>query len=155
MTTNMQTKMFKVLYANYLKRLFLLTIFLLALFVLCHYCWPFLLSPFCIYLIIFFLVVMAGSHAIVLQADAERLAYVSEEGADAEAQRKAVMDTEKKFIRRYLVATTVKLLLFLVLLVAYAFTNRGDMLRFGLNFIVLYLIYSVFEVFILKKPVLK
>ena len=98
---------------------------------------------------------MAGSHAIVLQADAERLAYVSEEGADAEAQRKAVMDTEKKFIRRYLVATTVKLLLFLVLLVAYAFTNRGDMLRFGLNFIVLYLIYSVFEVFILKKPVLK
>ncbi|MBQ6666624.1 MAG: hypothetical protein IJM65_00755 [Bacteroidales bacterium] len=151
----MKTKIFRDLYSKYLKRLFLLTIFILALFVLCSHCWPFLLSPFCIYLIIFFLVVMAGTHAIVLQADAERLSYVSEEGADAETQRKAIMDTEKKFIRRYLIATTVKLMLFLVLLVAYAFTNRDDMLRFGLNFIVLYLIYSIFEVLILKKPLLK
>ncbi len=151
----MKTKIFRDLYSKYLKRLFLLTIFILALFVLCSHCWPFLLSPFCIYLIIFFLVVMAGTHAIVLQADAERLSYVSEEGADAETQRKAIMDTEKKFIRRYLIATTVKLMLFLVLLVAYAFTNRDDILRFGLNFIVLYLIYSIFEVLILKKPLLK
>ncbi len=151
----MKTKIFRELYSKYLKRLFLLTIFILAVFVLCSHCWPFLLSPFCIYLIIFFLVVMAGTHAIVLQADAERLSYVSEEGADAETHRKAVMDTEKKFIRRYLIATTVKLMLFLVLLVVYAFTNRDDILRFGLNFIVLYLIYSIFEVVILKKPLLK
>ena len=151
----MKTKIFRDLYSKYLNRLFLLTIFILALFVLCSHCWPFLLSPFCIYLIIFFLVVMAATHAIVLQADAERLSYVSEEGADAETQRKAIMDTEKKFIRRYLIATTVKLMLFLVLLVAYAFTNRDDILRFGLNFIVLYLIYSIFEVLILKKPLLK
>ena len=151
----MKTKIFRELYSKYLKRLFLLTISILAVFVLCSHCWPFLLSPFCIYLIIFFLVVMAGTHAIVLQTDAERLSYVSEEGADAETHRKAVMDTEKKFIRRYLIATTVKLMLFLVLLVVYAFTNRDDILRFGLNFIVLYLIYSIFEVVILKKPLLK
>ena len=69
----MKTKIFRDLYSKYLKRLFLLTIFILALFVLCSHCWPFLLSPFCIYLIIFFLVVMAATHAIVLQADAERL----------------------------------------------------------------------------------
>lgn len=147
--------MFKELYLKYLKRLSMLTIFLLALFVLCHYCWPFLLSPFCVYLIVLFLVVMAGTHAIVLQADAERLAYKPEEEADAETQRNAVMDTEKKFIRRYLIATTIKLMVFLVLLVTYAFANRADMLRFGLNFIVIYLIYSIFEVVILKRPLLK
>jgi hypothetical protein len=98
---------------------------------------------------------MAGTHAIVLQADAERLACLPEEGTDAEEQRKVLVDTEKKFIRRYLIATIIKLMVFLVVLVGYAFANRADMLRFGLNFIVIYLIYSIFEVVILKKPLLK
>lgn len=147
--------MFKELYLKYLKRLFLLTIFMLAAFVFCHYCFPYVLSPFCIYLIIIFLVLMAGTHAIVLQADAERLAYEPEPGTDAEAQRKALTEMEKKFVRRYLLATTIKIFVILVMLVAYAFTNRADMLRFGLNFIFIYLVYSLFEIFILKKPLLK
>ena len=62
---------------------------------------------------------------------------------------------EKKFVRRYLLATTIKIFVILVMLVAYAFTNRADMLRFGLNFIFIYLVYSLFEIFILKKPLLK
>ena len=91
----------------------------------------------------------------VLRADAERLEYQADPEKNAEEQRKELTAIEKKFITRYMLATTVKLLFFLVLLLVYAFTNRQDLLRFGLNFVVLYLSYSIFEVLMLKKPLLK
>ena len=102
-----------------------------------------------------FLVIMAATHAIVLRADAERLEYQADPEKNAEEQRKELTAIEKKIITRYMLATTVKLLFFLVLLLVYAFTNRQDLLRFGLNFVVLYLSYSIFEVLMLKKPLLK
>ena len=147
--------MFKKLYIKYLKRLVFFTVFILALYIALQYLRPDLLSPFCIYLIMIFLVIMAATHAIVLRADAERLEYQADPEKNAEEQRKELTAIEKKFITRYMLATTVKLLFFLVLLLVYAFTNRQDLLRFGLNFVVLYLSYSIFEVLMLKKPLLK
>lgn len=147
--------MFKQLYLKYLKRLLIFTILLMAVFILCHYSWPFVLSPFCIYLILLFLAIMAGTHAIVLKTDAMRLEYRPDPDKDEEACRKDLMDIEKKFVTRYMLATTIKLILFLILLVAYAFVNRNDILRFGLNFLVLYVAYSIFEILILKKPLTK
>ena len=147
--------MFKQLYLKYLKRLLIFTIIVMAAYICCHYFCSFVLSPFCIYLILLFLVIMAVSHAVVLQADAMRLEYAPDSGKDEEACKADLVAIEKKFVTRYLLTTTVKLLLFLVLLLVYAFLNRGDMLRFGLNFLVLYVAYSVFEIIVLKKPLLK
>lgn len=147
--------MFKQLYLKYLKRLLIFTIIVMAAYICCHYFCSFVLSPFCIYLIVLFLIIMAVSHAVVLQADAMRLEYVPAPEKDEEACKADLVAIEKKFVTRYLLTTTVKLLLFLVLLLVYAFLNRGDMLRFGLNFLVLYVAYSVFEIIVLKKPLLK
>ena len=145
--------MFKKLYFKYLQRLLLFTICILAVYMLCAKFAPFLLSTNCIYLIILFLIVIAGTHAIVIQTDVKRLEH--DPSLNEEERKKEIFDLEKKFIAHYMLATTIKLLTFLVLLVAYAFAYRADMLRFGLNFIVLYISYSLFEIFILKKPVTK
>lgn len=147
--------MFKQLYLKYLKRLLVFTIIVMAAYICCHYFCSFVLSPFCIYLILLFLVIMAVSHAVVLRTDAMRLEYSPDPEKDDEARKADLVAIEKKFVTRYMLTTTVKLLLFLALLLVYAFLNRSDMLRFGLNFLVLYIAYSVFEIIVLKKPLLK
>lgn len=147
--------MFKQLYLKYLKRLMVFTIIVMAAYIGCHYFCSFLLSPFCIYLIVFFLIIMAVSHAVVLRTDAMRLEFAPDPETDEETRKAELVSIEKKFVTRYMLTTTVKLLLFLVLLVVYAVLNRSDMLRFGLNFLVLYVAYSVFEIIVLKKPLLK
>jgi len=46
----------------------------------------------------------------------------------------------------YLLITTLKLLLFIAILVIYILLNRKDAVPFGLSFFILYLVYTVFEV---------
>ena len=62
---------------------------------------------------------------------------------------------EKKFIRfvnTYLLTVIAKLLLYIVVLVAYVFINRHDAIAFMLGFFILYLCYTIFEVvFIIKN----
>lgn len=147
--------MFKKLYFKYLQRLLGFTICILAIYMLCAKFADFLLSTNCIYLIMFFLIVIAGTHAIVIQTDAKRLEYEPDSTLNADEQKQELVKIEKKFITHYMIATTIKLFVFLLLLVIYAFTNKADILRFGLNFIVLYTAYSLFEILILKKPVTK
>lgn len=147
--------MFRKLYLKYLQRLLLFTIIILALYMICAKFFPQILSTNCIYLIVFFLIVIAATHAIVIQTDAKRLTYEPDPTLSDEEQKKKLVDIEKKFISHYMIATTIKLFSFLLLLIVYAFTNKSDMLLFGLNFIILYIAYSLFEIFILKKPVTK
>jgi uncharacterized membrane protein len=51
-----------------------------------------------------------------------------------------------RFINMYLLITTLKLLLFIAILVIYILLNRKDAVPFGLSFFILYLVYTVFEV---------
>lgn len=147
--------MFKKLYFKYLQRLLLFTIIILAIYMLFAKFAPQLLSPNCIYLIVFFLLVIAGIHAIVIQTDAKRLDYQPDPSLSEEEQKNALFQIEKKFITHYTIATAIKLFVFLLLLIVYAFINKTDMLLFGIDFLFLYIAYSVFEIFILKKPVTK
>ena len=147
--------MFKKMYFKYLQRLFLFTIIILAIYMLFAKFAPQLLSPNCIYLIVFFLLVIAGTHAIVIQTDAKRLDYQPDPSLSEEEQKNALFQIEKKFITHYTSATAIKLFVFLLLLIVYAFINKTDMLLFGIDFLFLYIAYSVFEIFILKKPVTK
>lgn len=51
-----------------------------------------------------------------------------------------------KFINVYMAATTVKLLLYLAILMIYALNNLHDAVNFIISFFVLYIIFTVFEV---------
>ena len=61
-----------------------------------------------------------------------------------------------KFINAFMLSTTVKLLLFLAIILIYVLLFREDAIGFILNFFVFYLIYTVFEIIsilgVLKTP---
>ncbi len=62
--------------------------------------------------------------------------------------------TEKapnKFINIYLANTTVKLILYLAILMIYGLTNIADAVKFIISFFILYVIFTSFEVIKLLK----
>ena len=50
------------------------------------------------------------------------------------------------FIRYYMAATTIKLLLHLGVIITYSFLNREMATRFIITFMIMYLLFTVFEV---------
>lgn len=56
-----------------------------------------------------------------------------------------------KFVNAFLLTTTVKLLLFLAIIVIYVLLNREDAIGFILTFFTYYLIYTSFEIFSILK----
>ncbi len=56
-----------------------------------------------------------------------------------------------KFINAFLLTTTVKLLLFLSVILIYVLLNRADAIGFILTFFAYYLIFTVFEIFSILK----
>lgn len=57
----------------------------------------------------------------------------------------------KKFVSSYMLSRTVKLLSCLLFLLLYMFLNPQDALRFAIAFLIIYFLYAIFEIFILKK----
>lgn len=57
----------------------------------------------------------------------------------------------KRFVSSYMLSRVIKLFSCLLFLGIYMLANRADALRFCISFLVIYFLYSVFEVFILKK----
>jgi hypothetical protein len=51
-----------------------------------------------------------------------------------------------RFVNAFMIASFVKLFLYLIVVVGYVLLNRADTLPFILSFLVLYIIFSVFEV---------
>lgn len=60
--------------------------------------------------------------------------------------QKKTSESPKKFVNVYLTNTTVKLILYLVILMVYAMNYFTDAVNFITSFFVLYLIFTVFEV---------
>ena len=56
-----------------------------------------------------------------------------------------------KFVNAFLLTTTVKLLLFLAIIVIYVLLNRDDAIGFILTFFIYYLIYTSFEIVSILK----
>jgi len=56
-----------------------------------------------------------------------------------------------KFINAFLLTTTVKLLLYLAIILVYSLLNRGDAIGFIITFFIYYLIFTVFEIFSIIK----
>ena len=132
--------MLKQLYLKYLKRLLIFTISVLLIEMLIKHYLPEIISPHIAYLILLFLVMTGVAHYIILKTDVKRLEYSYDQNKTKEEQMQNIMAVERKFISRYFLTTTIKLLVYLTVLIIYAFVNREGMLQFSLNFVVLYVL---------------
>jgi hypothetical protein len=104
-------------------------------------------------LIVAFLLITAISHYVVTKTDVERIENKPDPNLSKEEQMKKITAIERRFISSYMLITAIKLLSFLILLALYAYFNKEDAIRFCLNFMVLYMLYSIFEIIYIKKPV--
>ena len=57
----------------------------------------------------------------------------------------------KKFVSSYMLSRTVKFLSCILFLFLYIFLNQKDAIRFAIAVLVIYFLYAIFEVFLLKK----
>ena len=58
---------------------------------------------------------------------------------------------QDRFVSNYYLSRIIKIFSSLIFLVAYMLLNKPDALRFAVAFLVVYFLYSVFEVVVLKK----
>lgn len=58
---------------------------------------------------------------------------------------------QNRFISNYYLSRIIKIFSCLVFLIAYLLLNKPDAIRFGIAFLVVYFMYSIFEVVVLKK----
>ena len=57
----------------------------------------------------------------------------------------------KWFVSAYMLSRTVKILSCLLFLILYIFLNQKDAVKFAIAFMVIYFLYAIFEVVVLKK----
>lgn len=57
----------------------------------------------------------------------------------------------RKFVSGYMLSRIIKIFSCLIFLVLYLLLNKNDSLRFAIAFLVIYFLYSIFEVVVLKK----
>jgi len=58
---------------------------------------------------------------------------------------------DKRFVSAYMLSRTIKILSCLLFLILYIFLNREDAIKFGIAFMVIYFLFAIFEIFVLKK----
>ena len=145
--------MLKKIYYKYLQILLIFSIIITAVYIGLRQFVPDIVSQNLPFLIVVFVLLTAVTHYIVTKTDVERMEHKSNPDLSKEEQMKEITAIERKFITRYMGVTTVKLLSFLILLALYAWFNSADAVRFLLNFMAIYLLYSVFEIVYIKKPI--
>ena len=57
----------------------------------------------------------------------------------------------QRFVSAYMLSRTVKILSCLLFLFLYMFLNQKDAIKFAIAFMVIYFLYAIFEVVVLKK----
>ena len=112
-------------------RIIVFSVIVAALALLFQWIWPQLATPALPFIVLFFFAITLFTMYIVLRSD---------DGTDS-----------RKFVSSYMISRTVKLLSCLLFLLLYMFLNREDALRFAIAFMVIYFLYAVFEVVLLKQ----
>ena len=112
-------------------RIIVFSVIVAGLAVLFQWLWPQLATPALPFIVLFFFAMTLFTMYIVLRSD---------DGQDG-----------RKFVSSYMISRTVKLLSCLLFLLLYMFLNREDALRFAIAFMVIYFLYAVFEIFLLKQ----
>ena len=112
-------------------RIIVFSVIIAALALLFQWLWPNLATPAMPFIVLFCFAMTLFTMYIVLRSD---------DGQDG-----------RKFVSSYMISRTVKLLSCLLFLLLYMFLNREDALRFGIAFMVIYFLYAIFEIFLLKQ----
>ena len=112
-------------------RIIVFSVIIAALALLFQWLWPNLATPAMPFIVLFFFAMTLFTMYIVLRSD------------DAQDSR--------RFVSSYMISRTVKLLSCLLFLLLYMFLNREDALRFAIAFMVIYFLYAIFEIFLLKQ----
>lgn len=112
-------------------RIIVFSVIVAGLAVLFQWLWPQLATPALPFIVLFFFVITLLTMYIVLRDDTRR--------------------DGKKFVSSYMLSRTVKLLSCLLFLLLYMFLNREDSIKFAIAFMVIYFLYAIFEIVLLKK----
>jgi L-asparagine transporter-like permease len=112
-------------------RIIAFSVIVAGLAALFQWIWPQLATPALPYIVLFFFAITLLTMYIVLRGDS---------GRDG-----------KKFVSSYMLSRTVKLLSCLLFLLLYMFLNREDSIKFAIAFMVIYFLYAIFEIVLLKK----
>jgi L-asparagine transporter-like permease len=112
-------------------RIIVFSVIIAGLSLLFQWLCPQLATPALPFIVLFFFVMTLFTMYIVLR---------SEDGQDG-----------KKFVSSYMISRTVKILSCLLFLFLYIFLNREDAIRFAIAFMVIYFLFAIFEVVVLKK----
>jgi F0F1-type ATP synthase assembly protein I len=112
-------------------RIIVFSVIVAALALLFQWIWPQFATPALPFIVLFFFAITLFTMYIVLRSD---------DGSDS-----------RKFVSSYMISRTVKLLSCLLFLLLYMFLNRENALRFAIAFLVIYFLYAIFEIFLLKQ----
>lgn len=112
-------------------RIILFSAIIAGLTVLFQWLFPQYASPALPFIVLFFFIITMLTMFIVLRDDKGREA--------------------KKFVSSYMLSRVIKLLSCLVFLLVYVLVKKEDAMRFAIAFLAIYFLYSIFEVFLLKK----
>ena len=112
-------------------RIIVFSVIVAGLSLLFQWLWPQFATPALPFIVLFFFVITLFTIYIVLRSD---------DGQNG-----------RKFVSAYMISRTVKILSCLLFLFLYMFLNREDAIRFAIAFMVVYFLYAVFEIFLLKQ----
>lgn len=112
-------------------RIIVFSVITAGLALLFQWLWPQYATPALPFIVLFFFLITLLTMYIVLRNDS---------GQDG-----------KKFVSSYMLSRTVKLLSCLLFLLLYMFLNPKDAIRFAIAFLIIYFMYAVFEIVVLKK----
>ena len=112
-------------------RIIVFSVIMAGLSLLFQWLWPQLATPAMPFIVLFFFLMTLFTMFIVLR---------DKDGRDG-----------KKFVSAYMVSRTVKFLSCIFFLFLYIFLNQKDAIRFAIAFLVIYFLYAIFEVILLKK----
>lgn len=111
-------------------RIIIFSVVIAGLTVLFQWLFPQLASPALPFIVLFFFVITLFTMFVVMRDD---------QGKEG-----------KRFVSNYMLSRVVKLLSCLLFLLLYLFLNRADAIRFAIAFLVIYFLYSIFEVVLLR-----
>ena len=112
-------------------RIILFSAIIAGLTVLFQWLFPQYASPALPFIVLFFFIITLLTMYIVLRVDKGREA--------------------KKFVSSYMLSRVITLLSCLVFLLVYILVKKDDAIRFAIAFLAIYFLYSIFEVFLMKK----
>ena len=116
----------KSVYLNFLKRIIIFSVaFALICFTVGYFLPAEYITPALPYLFLFFLSITLVVHYVLFKASEKRFS---------------------KFTTYFMLATFLKLMLYIAVLLIYVLLNRSDAIPFIITFFILYIFYTVFEV---------